>query len=59
MAVVQGFGGMRVKGDTLTFRPMLPQQWESYQFRVNHRGVIKEVTVNREGVVFSDRVAVE
>jgi len=50
MAVVQGFGGMRVKGDQLTFQPILPTQWESYQFRVNHRGVVKEVNVSKDGV---------
>jgi maltose phosphorylase len=55
---VQGFGGMRVKEDQLVFQPMLPQQWKRFQFRVNHRGVIKEVTVHQDGVNVSDIAAV-
>jgi maltose phosphorylase len=58
MAIVQGFGGMRVKEDQLVFQPMLPQQWKRFQFRVNHRGVIKEVTVHQDGVNVSDIAAV-
>ncbi len=58
MAIVQGFGGMRVKEDQLVFQPMLPQQWKRFQFRVNHRGVIKEVTVHQDGVNVADIAAV-
>ena len=54
MSIVQGFGGMRVDGDRLTFQPMLPKQWEGYEFRVNHKGVIKEVKVTKQGVSIED-----
>jgi maltose phosphorylase len=54
MAIVQGFGGMRVNGENLTFQPILPKQWESYQFRVNHRGVVKEVNVSKNGVIIEE-----
>jgi maltose phosphorylase len=54
MAIVQGFGGMRVNGEDLAFQPILPKQWESYQFRVNHRGVVKEVNVSKNGVMIEE-----
>ncbi|MCL4132449.1 UNVERIFIED_CONTAM: hypothetical protein GTU68_036671 [Idotea baltica] len=49
MAVVKGFGGMRVKDGELSFNPVLPKSWESYSFRVGFKEELKEVTVNKEG----------
>ena len=37
MSIVEGFGGMRVKNDTLYFSPKIPDQWEAYSFKVNFR----------------------
>lgn len=37
MSVVKGFGGMRVKDNMLSFRPFLPEQWQSFSFRVGFR----------------------
>jgi maltose phosphorylase len=37
LAVVQGFGGMRVKNDKLYFHPQIPQQWKSYSFNILFR----------------------
>src|SRR5690606_38498131 len=30
MSVVEGFGGMRVKNDTLSFDPKIPKEWEAF-----------------------------
>jgi maltose phosphorylase len=49
MSVVQGFGGMRVEGDELTFSPMLPKQWTGYQFKVLFRNRVYNVIVDRSG----------
>jgi len=49
MAVVQGFGGMRVQDNQLLFSPMLPARWEAYQFRVLFRGQVYTVFVDRTG----------
>lgn len=38
MAFVMGFGGMRAKNNQLVLNPFLPQNWKSYQFRVDFRG---------------------
>jgi len=44
MAVVQGFGGMRVWEDgILTFNPQIPKEWKSYSFTINFRGTIIKV----------------
>lgn len=44
MAVVQGFGGMRVwENGILTFNPQIPDEWKSYSFTINFRGNIIKV----------------
>ena len=37
-AVILGFGGLDLKGDTLGIDPRLPPQWRSLSFRVSWRG---------------------
>ena len=49
MSVVQGFGGMRLEGDQLSFAPMLPKQWTGYTFKLLFRGKVVEVRVDRNG----------
>lgn len=46
MAVVKGFGGMRVHDDLVHFSPMIPQQWTGYSFKVRFRGKVLEVQVS-------------
>ena len=50
MAVVQGFGGMRIKNNQLSFDPFIPEQWTSYSFKINFRGNLLKVKVNKEEV---------
>jgi maltose phosphorylase len=38
MAFVMGFGGLRARGNKLVLNPFLPNNWKSYQFRVDFRG---------------------
>ncbi len=45
MSIVEGFGGMRVKNDTLSFSPKIPKQWEAYSFKINFRNQIIKVNV--------------
>ncbi len=28
MSIVEGFGGMRIKNDILSFKPKIPKQWK-------------------------------
>ncbi|WP_159800689.1 glycoside hydrolase family 65 protein [Flavobacterium sp. MK4S-17] len=45
MSIVEGFGGMRVKNNTLHFEPKIPQQWNGYSFKINFRNQILKVSV--------------
>ena len=45
MSIVEGFGGMRIKNNTLSFNPKIPEQWEAYSFKVNFRDQILKVNV--------------
>jgi maltose phosphorylase len=49
MSIVEGFGGMRVLEDKLHFYPQIPEQWDSYSFKVNFRSRIIKITVNKKG----------
>ena len=48
MSIVEGFGGMRVVNDILSFEPRIPKQWESYSFKVNFRNRILKVKVSQD-----------
>ncbi len=52
MSIVEGFGGMRVIDDKLSFSPRIPEQWKSYSFKVNFRNRILKVTVEQDGATF-------
>lgn len=47
MSIVEGFGGLRIKDNMLTFEPRIPEQWEGYSFKVNFRYQILKVIVNQ------------
>ena len=53
MSIVEGFGGMRVKNDTLYFEPKIPPQWQGYSFKINFRNQIIHVSVTHETTKFS------
>ncbi len=53
MSIVEGFGGMRIKNGQLHFTPRIPQQWESYSFKINFRNQILKISVGRENTVLS------
>lgn len=53
MSIVEGFGGMRVKNDTLHFQPKIPNEWKGYSFKINFRNQILKVAVNHSQTNFS------
>jgi maltose phosphorylase len=53
MSIVEGFGGMRVKNDTLNFSPKIPKQWKGYSFKVNFRNQIITVSITHFETTFS------
>jgi maltose phosphorylase len=52
MSIVEGFGGMRVLEDKLSFAPRIPKQWDSYSFKVNFRNRILKVTITAKEASF-------
>jgi len=50
LAVVQGFGGMRVKNNKLSFDPFLPAKWGSFSFHIGFRGNLLNIKVGKQGV---------
>lgn len=46
MAVVYGFGGLRLKENGLFLSPALPKQWNGYRFRFKYEGSQIEVHVS-------------
>ncbi|MFP9114117.1 glycoside hydrolase family 65 protein [Flavobacterium sp. RHBU_3] len=53
MSIVEGFGGMRVKNDTLHFEPRIPAQWNGYSFKINFRGQVLKVSVQADATHFT------
>jgi len=52
MSIVEGFGGMRIKNDMLSFVPNIPKQWEAYSFKINFRNQIVKVNVSQNETIF-------
>ena len=50
MSIVQGFGGMKLKDDTLNFAPFIPEQWNSYSFKIRFRGALLNIEVSKKSV---------
>lgn len=50
MAVVEGFGGMRIANGTVRFNPLIPDQWEFYSFNVRFKGNLLNVKVNHSTI---------
>ena len=50
LAIVEGFGGMRIISDTVSLNPLIPEQWKSYSFHARFREVLFKVKVTSEEV---------
>jgi maltose phosphorylase len=53
MSIVEGFGGMRVKNDSLHFAPKIPKEWKGYSFKINFRNQILKVAINHQETQFT------
>lgn len=53
MSIVEGFGGMRIHGGRLSFKPVIPEQWEGFSFKVNFRNQILKVEVTAKETSFT------
>lgn len=53
LAIVYGFGGLRVKDDGIYFNPKLPKGWEGYSFKIKYKNRDILVKVNKGKKVFT------
>jgi maltose phosphorylase len=52
MSIVEGFGGMRVRNNILSFSPKIPKGWKSYSFKVNFRNQVITINITQNGTHF-------
>jgi maltose phosphorylase len=50
LAIVEGFGGMRIHDSRILLRPLIPANWQSYSFHARFRGALFEVKVTTDCV---------
>lgn len=50
LAVVKGFGGLRVENDRLVLNPYCPDQWQSLAFKIRFRGALLQITTTQSDV---------
>ena len=50
MSIVEGFAGVRMTTDKLSFSPSIPSQWDFYEFRIMFRGIKLDVRVAKDSV---------
>jgi maltose phosphorylase len=50
LAIVEGFGGMRIENGTIYFQPMIPEQWNFYSFNVRYRGHPIQVLIKKDEI---------
>ena len=50
MAIVEGFGGKRIKNGALHLNPVIPEKWEEYSFKIMFRNDILEIRVSQSQV---------
>jgi maltose phosphorylase len=51
LAIVQGFGGMRVKDNTLHFSPHIPDKWISFAFNIRFRENQLNIRVEKNSTI--------
>jgi maltose phosphorylase len=50
LAIVEGFGGMRIVNEKILLNPLIPGKWKSYSFHARFRGSLFEVKVTKDSV---------
>jgi maltose phosphorylase len=50
LAIVEGFGRMRIRDGKVVLNPLIPSKWQSYSFHSRFRGILFEVKVTKNCV---------
>lgn len=53
MAIVYGFGGLRLKEQGLFFAPALPKKWEGYEFKITYENSQIKIEVKDKECIFT------
>ena len=51
-SIANGFGGLRIKNQRLTFKPWLPDTWKEIRFKIKWRGDDLKVHINQARATF-------
>jgi len=54
LAIIEGFGGMRVLNGKMKLQPIIPDKWKSYSFLARFRDNLFEVKVTRKEVIINN-----
>lgn len=54
LAIVEGFGGMRIHENKVLFKPLIPGKWKSYSFHARYRGILFEFKVTHSELVIKN-----
>jgi maltose phosphorylase len=49
MSIVEGFGGLKIENNIPSFETRLPQQWDSFSFKINFRDQVLQIQVTKDG----------
>ena len=50
LSIVEGFGGMRIKDNTISLDPIIPSHWKSFSFNVLFRSHTLKINVTEKGI---------
>ena len=53
LSIVEGFGGLRIKKDMLSFNPLIPKTWKSYSFKICFRDRVILIRVEKDKVMIT------
>ena len=54
LAIVEGFGGIRILDNKVHVNPLIPDQWKSYSFHVRFRGILFAVRVDHKELIINN-----
>ena len=53
MAIVNGFGGLRISYEGISLKPFIPAKWESYSFKFKYTRSLIKADIDREHVTLT------
>lgn len=48
ISIVEGFAGMQIINDNLSFKNNLPEKWKNLSFKINYRGSVLEINLGKK-----------